>query len=141
METSIVVALSLAANLAAPLALLAWLAFGRMASRLTAAFAALLTGAYLILIWQVGPIWHWVGDFWPMIFGLLYLVSLALLARHARKLRWLPERRALQIVNLAVCIAVFVVLGAQLLPLMHPPEYPEPRSEERRVGDRCGRTV
>src|SRR3546814_3545261 len=32
----------------------------------------------------------------------------------------------LQIVNLAVCIAVFVVLGAQLLPLMHAHEYPEP---------------
>jgi hypothetical protein len=71
--------LTLAANLVAPPLLIAWMAFYRSGNRVEAVLVALAVAAYLVLVWRMGPVWSWVGNYWPGVFAGLYALGLAML--------------------------------------------------------------
>jgi hypothetical protein len=111
--TWFLMALTLAANLLLPLYLIGLLAFTRSGDRLARIALALLTGAYLVLVWRLGP-WAWVGGIWPYVFAGLYALALIRAASGVRALPWLPARRLRARLVTGFTVALATVLLARL---------------------------
>jgi hypothetical protein len=102
---------TLAATVLVPLLFLGWLAFTRRGNILFRAALAVLTGAFLVLVWRTGP-WHWIGGWWPYVFFILFAVALARQRHGFSGLSWFPPREVVALANTVVVLvlAVFMVM-------------------------------
>lgn len=120
--------LTLAANLLVPLLFIGWLAFARDSNGLFRIALIVLTGAFLVLVWRAGP-WHWVGDWWPYVFFVLFGLAVMRQWRRFTGLPWLPPRNAWPWINtlvvLVLAVAILVQTPAVLL-AGRPPAQPDP---------------
>lgn len=124
--TSLATIGALAANVAAPLLLIAWTALHRSGSRLDALIVAIAVGAYLVFVWRAGPVWSWIGSIWPMLFLGLYGAALVWMARQRMPEPWLPQADMPTRFRVAVLGLVAFALIVQNVLLLGARTHPEP---------------
>ena len=111
------VLLALAEHLLAPLVIVVWVAVARAMSRLEAVLMTLVGTASVTFVWLAGPLWIWIGSFWPAVVAVLLVGAGLRLAGRTASRPWRPQfglRDRRIVIPFAVLCALAVENGLAL---------------------------
>jgi hypothetical protein len=111
------VVLALVVHLLAPLVIVVWVGVARAMSRTEAVLMTLIGAAAVMFAWLAGPVWIWIGRFWPGVLAVLLVGAVMRLAARTSSRPWRPQRglRDPRVLMAIVVFAALVVENEQAL--------------------------